>query len=129
MSDNLYSRQVGTFGIKTMNKINNLSLIIIGCETIGMECCKSLVLMGINNLYIYDNTIYNSKYYGRLIYKNSKKKYRLDELCSEFLKILNPNINVTILKDIENTTYLSKIIKNQNINGIINTYTFISKKN
>ena len=72
--DSLYSRQVGTIGKNAMSKLLKLKILVIGCDTIGVECIKSLSLMGVNKLYLYDNTIYNNKYYGRIIYKTGEKK-------------------------------------------------------
>ena len=57
--DSLYSRQVGTIGKNAMAKLLKLKILIIGCDTIGVECAKSLALMGVKKLYLYDNTIYN----------------------------------------------------------------------
>ena len=115
-----FSRQIGTFGKNTMEKISNLKPLIIGCDTIGMECCKSLVLMGISNIYIHDANTYDKKYTGRLIYKPSKNKLKLHTVCSEFLKILNPVVNVHIISNIT-INNIDKLIKLENISGIINT--------
>ena len=38
--DNLYSRQIGTIGKKSMNKLLNLKVLVIGCGATGMECVK-----------------------------------------------------------------------------------------
>ena len=46
---------------------------------------KSLSLMGVNKLYLYDNTIYNNKYYGELSIKQVKKRNYL-LLTVEFAK-------------------------------------------
>ena len=98
--DSLYSRQVGTIGKNAMTKLLKLKILIIGCDTIGVECAKSLALMGIKKLYLYDNNIYNNNYYGRLIYKTGAKK-KLSVLCKEFLHILNPELEVEILPKLD----------------------------
>ena len=67
---------------------------------VGVECIKSLSLMGVNKLYLYDNTIYNNKYYGRIIYKTGEKK-KLSVLAMEFAKTLNPQISVEILGSLD----------------------------
>ena len=51
----LYSRQIGALGKCTMTHISNLETIIIGCDTIGVETAKSLVLMGIKKIYLHDS--------------------------------------------------------------------------
>lgn len=36
---NLYSRQIGTFGIETMGKLIQLKVLIIGLRGAGIEVC------------------------------------------------------------------------------------------
>ena len=50
--DNLYSRQITSIGIEANNKFNNLNIMILGLDILGIEICKCLTLMGIQNLYI-----------------------------------------------------------------------------
>lgn len=39
---NLYSRQIGTFGIETMGKLIQLKVLIIGLRGAGIEVCIGL---------------------------------------------------------------------------------------
>jgi len=117
--DSLYSRQVGTIGKSAMAKLLKLKILIIGCDTIGVECAKSLALMGINKLYLYDNTFYNNKHFGRLIYKTGEKK-KLSILCKEFLGILNPQLEVEILASLDKS-YLNKLKESNSLDGIVQT--------
>lgn len=43
---NLYSRQIGTFGIETMGKLIKMKVLIIGCRGLGVETAKNLILAG-----------------------------------------------------------------------------------
>ena len=117
--DSLYSRQVGTIGKNAMAKLLKLKILIIGCDTIGVECAKSLALMGIKKLYLYDNTIYNRNYYGRLIYKTGAKK-KLSVLCKEFLKILNPQLEVEILSSLDKKQ-IKGFREKKELDGIVQT--------
>ena len=54
---NLYSRQIYTYGIDTMEKIINLKILIIGLRGLGIEIAKNLVLAGPKQLTIYDENL------------------------------------------------------------------------
>jgi ubiquitin-activating enzyme E1 len=41
---NLYSRQIFTYGLDTMNKIIKLKILIVGLRGLGLEICKNLIL-------------------------------------------------------------------------------------
>ena len=49
---NLYSRQITTFGIDTMSKIQDLRVLIVGLRGLGIEIAKNIVLSGIKELKI-----------------------------------------------------------------------------
>ena len=40
---NLYSRQIGTFGIETMGKLIQLKVLIIGLRGAGIEIAKNVI--------------------------------------------------------------------------------------
>ena len=51
---NLYSRQIGTFGIETMGKLIKMNVLIVGCRGLGVETAKNLILAGPASVTIYD---------------------------------------------------------------------------
>ena len=53
---NLYSRQIGTFGLETMGKLVQMKVLIIGCRGLGVETAKNLILAGPKSVSIYDPT-------------------------------------------------------------------------
>lgn len=53
---NLYSRQIGTFGLETMGKLIKMNVLIIGCRGLGVEIAKNLILAGPKSVQIYDPT-------------------------------------------------------------------------
>ena len=53
---NLYSRQIGTFGLETMGKLVQMKVLIIGCRGLGVETAKNLILAGPKSVAIYDPT-------------------------------------------------------------------------
>ena len=113
-----FSRQIGTLGKETMEKVSELKILVIGCDTVGTECCKSLALMGIKELYLCDSTLFSSKYNGRLIYKPTSSKMKLHDICSEFINVLNPEVKVSLIKIKEK---LKDVINLKSINAVINT--------
>ena len=54
---NLYSRQIGTFGIETMGKLIKMNVLIVGARGLGVETAKNLILAGPKSVTLYDPTI------------------------------------------------------------------------
>jgi ubiquitin-activating enzyme E1 len=54
---NLYSRQIGTFGIETMGKLIKLKVLIVGMRGLGVETAKNLILAGPASVALYDPNI------------------------------------------------------------------------
>ena len=50
----LYSRQIGTFGIETMGKLIKMNVIIVSQRGLGVEIAKNLILAGPKSVQIYD---------------------------------------------------------------------------
>lgn len=53
---NLYSRQIGTFGLETMGKLIKMKVLIIGQRGLGVETAKNLILAGPHTVHVYDPT-------------------------------------------------------------------------
>lgn len=51
---NLYSRQIGTFGIETMGKLVKMNVLIVGLRGLGVETAKNLILAGPRSVTLYD---------------------------------------------------------------------------
>ena len=103
--ENLYSRQIGTFGLETMNKLSNLKIIILHLDTIGLEIAKSLCLLGIDTLYINDQRKINSHIKGNNFSLNNSDDEFVDISTMKYLKKLNPYVkidSVSFTKDIYN---------------------------
>ena len=50
----LYSRQIGTFGMETMGKLIQLKVLIVGMRGLGAEVAKNIILSGPQSVTIYD---------------------------------------------------------------------------
>ena len=44
IDENLYSRQIFTYGKETMDKIVNMRILIIGLKGLGIEIAKNIIL-------------------------------------------------------------------------------------
>tara|TARA_B110000208_G_scaffold189540_1_gene251298 strand:- start:8124 stop:10988 length:2865 start_codon:yes stop_codon:yes gene_type:complete len=119
--NDLYSRQLNVIGKNNMKKILNLKILIIGSDIIGQECIKSLALMGIGHIYIYDNTLYDKhKHYSRIICRKDQnfKKTPLSCISKNLIHILNSNVNVKIISSDEQ---VSVLIETNEIDCVIQT--------
>jgi len=109
--ENLYSRQIGAIGKDAMAKIVNLKVVVLGCDTVGVECVKSLALMGVKHFYLYDNTKVSHKYNGRIINYKKNSKNTLAELCKYFIDELtcsSAKVSVLTKKGLVNNLLKSK---------------------
>ena len=93
----LYSRQIYTYGLDTMEKIINLKILIIGLRGLGVEIAKNLILAGPKEVSISDKNIcticdLSSNFY---INENDINIKCREDSCYDKLKTLNPYVNVT----------------------------------
>ena len=101
INTNLYSRQIFTYGLETMEKIVHLKILIIGLRGLGIEIAKNLILMGPKQVSIYDKNIcsindLSSNFY---IEDNDISKNQRDIACLKKLSSLNPYVKVDICKN------------------------------
>jgi len=58
IDENLFSRQILTYGIEAVQRITSSSITIIGLEGgLGTEIAKNLALGGVKHIYLYDNSL------------------------------------------------------------------------
>ena len=69
---NLYSRQIGTFGIETMGKLIKMNVIIIGQRGVGVEIAKNLILAGPKSVQIFDPQVVSINDLGANFYCEEK---------------------------------------------------------
>ena len=96
----LYSRQIGTFGMETMGKLIQLKILIIGMRGLGAEVAKNIILSGPQSVTLYDPVITNINDLGSNFYLSEEdvgKKYR-DEASMKKLSELNPYVKVSLLR-------------------------------
>ena len=113
--DALYSRQIGVLGENAMKHISNLNVVIMGCDTIGCETAKSLALMGVKSIYLYDKTLYSQEHYGRLLNKSATPR-PLGILCKQFIDNLNTNCVITVIQTVHN---IKEILKDNTVQCLV----------
>ena len=97
---NLYSRQIRTYGIEIMKKLQNLKILIIGLRGLGIEVAKNLILAGPKEVTIYDPNKCTINDLGSNFYLSEKDigKQR-DISCLKQLSELNPYVLVNICEE------------------------------
>ena len=101
---NLYSRQIGTFGIETMGKLIKMKVLIIGMRGLGVEIAKNLILAGPKSVTIYDPTQVSIADMGANFYiceADVGNKTRAEASVTQ-LKELNPHVDVQITNEFNN---------------------------
>lgn len=53
----LYSRQIGTFGLETMAKLIELRVLIVGMRGLGVETAKNIILAGPKRVDLWDDKL------------------------------------------------------------------------
>jgi ubiquitin-activating enzyme E1 len=96
INKDLYSRQICTYGLDTMDKILKQKYLIIGLRGLGIEIAKNLILAGPKEVSISDQNLckindLSSNFY---INENDINKKSREDSCYNKLKSLNPYINI-----------------------------------
>ena len=100
--NNFYSRQIGTYGLGTQEKIMKMNIFIYGMRGIGIETAKNIVLAGPKSLTIFDPNParirdLTSNYF--LTEENVKMNQRRDESSIQNLSELNPYVKLNIMEN------------------------------
>ena len=109
----LYSRQIGTFGMETMGKLIHLKVLIVGMRGLGAEVAKNIILSGPESVTLYDPVITNINDLGSNFYLSQEdvgKKNR-DEASKEKLSELNPYVKVSLLRFESTNNFLMEFSK------------------
>ena len=98
---NLYSRQIGTFGLETMGKLIKMQVAIVGLRGLGVECAKNLILAGPKGVMLYDPEITKINDLGANFYTEMSHvgKVSRADACVTKLKELNPYVKVEVIPD------------------------------
>ena len=98
----LYSRQIGTFGIETMGKLIKMNVVIIGQRGVGIEIAKNLILAGPKSVRIYDPEKVSMNDLGANFYLEEQHvggDVSRAEAGLKKLQELNPYVSVSVIPD------------------------------
>jgi len=94
----LYSRQIGTFGMETMGKLVQMKVLISGLRGLGAETAKNLILAGPAVVILHDDAVVEMRDLGGNFYLREQDvgKSSRAEACREQLSQLNPYVTVSV---------------------------------
>ena len=97
---NLYSRQIGTFGMETMGKLIKMNVVIVGLRGLGVEVAKNVILAGPKSVLLFDDEITKVNDLGANFYTEEKHVGNTTraEACLGKLQELNPYVKVNVIK-------------------------------
>ena len=97
---NLYSRQIGTFGMETMGKLIKMKILIVGMRGLGVETAKNAILAGPHEVQIFDPELVKINDLGGNFYLTEADvgKKRRDEASVSQLSELNPYVHVAVMQ-------------------------------
>ena len=100
LDTDLYSRQIGAFGMNAMEKLFKLKVLIVGMRGLGVETAKNIILSGSYSVDIHDPSLVKVNDLGSNFYLSEEdiNKKNRDEASLNNLSQLNPYVKVSILK-------------------------------
>ena len=131
INTNLYSRQIGTYGINTMIKLSKLNIYLYGLRGLGEEIAKNIILAGPKIVTLYDNNkakINDLTANFFITEKDVEEGKRLDEASINNLSNLNPYVKLRFMKEGKIITHLKEnIIKNEEKYDVVVISEFLPK--
>jgi len=100
---NLYSRQIGTFGLETMGKLIKMHVVIVGMRGLGVETAKNLILAGPKAVSLYDPDLTRINDLGANFYLEEKHVGKVSRAEASLTKLqeLNPYVKVDVITDLD----------------------------
>jgi len=117
---NLYSRQIGTFGIETMGKLIKMNVVIVGLRGNGVEIAKNLILAGPRSVQIYDPEVTALRDLGANFYLDESHVGKVSRAEGALGKLqeLNQYVKVDVLKT---KAELHAAVKSGNVHVVCQT--------
>eukprot|EP01138_Halocafeteria_seosinensis_P000609 gb/GECG01000624.1/.p1 GENE.gb/GECG01000624.1/~~gb/GECG01000624.1/.p1 ORF type:complete len:1091 (+),score=162.54 gb/GECG01000624.1/:1-3273(+) len=100
VDQNLYSRQIGVYGMETMGKLIQMNVLIVGMKSAGIEAAKNLILAGPRSVTIFDPETMEKHHLGYNYYLNEEDLGRpIADSCVGKLSELNNYVQVSVLPE------------------------------
>ena len=132
INTNLYSRQIGTYGLNTMVKLSRSNIYIYGQRGLGIEIAKNIILAGVKAVTIYDSkkakiNDLTANFY--ITEKDVEEGKRLDESSINNLSNLNPYVTLYYKKNGKIIEHLKEnIVKSEEKYNVVVISEFLPKK-
>ena len=95
----LYSRQIGAYGIETMGKLINMRVLIVGLQGVGVEAAKNIILAGPGSVTLCDNELVEVKDLGANFFLSQESVgHPRAAQCASKLQELNSLVKVNVHK-------------------------------
>ena len=120
---NLYSRQIGTFGMEAMGKLVKMNTAIVGLRGLGVEVAKNLILAGPASVTLSDDTLVQIGDLGANFYCEEQHvgKVTRAAACVQKLSELNPYVKVKTVS----ASDLVKLVKGGELQVVCQTELLI----
>ncbi|CAG9321373.1 unnamed protein product [Blepharisma stoltei] len=107
---NLYSRQIGTFGMEMMGKLIQMKVLVSGLRGVGVETAKNLVLAGPGAVTLHDDALVSINDLGTNFYLSPEDVGTRTRGQATFPKVqeLNPYVKVDLKEGALDEEFLSK---------------------
>eukprot|EP01071_Lankesteria_metandrocarpae_P003287 Lankesteria_metandrocarpae@DN2870_c0_g1_i1.p1 len=99
IDSNLYSRQIGAFGLETMSRLVKMRVLITGLRGVGVETAKNLILSGPASVTLHDDSLLELRDLATNFYateEDVKLGKSRAEACAANLASLNDYVEVTV---------------------------------
>jgi ubiquitin-activating enzyme E1 len=99
---NLYSRQIGTFGMEAMGKLIKMNVLIVGLRGLGVETAKNLILAGPKSVTLFDPTPVTWGDLSSNFYCKEEHVGKTSRADASFEKLqeLNPYVKVNVVSSL-----------------------------
>lgn len=98
----VYDRQIRVWGVDTQRRLSKSRVLVIGMTGVVAELCKNIVLAGIGNLTLMDDSPVtaeaSSANFLILAEESNHKGKSIAEVCRESLRDFNPMVHVSVEK-------------------------------
>jgi ubiquitin-activating enzyme E1 len=122
---NLYSRQIGTYGMETMGKLIKMNVLIVGMRGLGVEVAKNLILAGPRSVTIVDDEITKINDLGANFYLEESHVGQVSRANASYQKLqeLNPYVKVGVM---DSTSKIEEAIKSGQFHVVCHTEMIIN---
>ena len=100
IEDQIYARNIGVITELEQTKLKNSKITVIGAGGVGGITLISLARMGVGNIQVIDGDVFDYSNINRQMLSGISKVNKSKAECAkEAILYINPNINVSIRKE------------------------------